>query len=317
MLHVYLGNFRKFRVKLCECQSSRELVGQTTEFIQTISIFLKMTINCKGELIDFEEPKIMGILNITPDSFYDGGKYKDEKSILTQVEKMLTEGATFIDVGAYSSRPGAEAVSEADEIARILPIVELLIEKFPEILLSVDTFRSVVAKNCVDAGAAIINDISAGKQDDQMLATIAKLKVPYIMMHMRGTPQNMQKQTVYKELLTDILYYFSERVAAARALGIHDMIIDPGFGFAKTTAQNYELLQNIELFQTLNLPILAGLSRKSMIYKALESDAQNALNGTTALHMVALSNGANILRVHDVKEAIECVTLYQNLSPFV
>lgn len=275
-----------------------------------------MTINCKGELINFKEPKIMGILNITPDSFFDGGKYKDEKSILGQVDKMLSDGATFIDVGAYSSRPGAKAISEEDELARILPIVSLLISNFPKVLLSIDTFRSKVAAKCIDSGAAIINDISAGRQDDEMLAMIAKLKVPYIMMHMRGTPQNMQQQTTYKELLSDIIFYFSERVAAARALGIHDIIIDPGFGFAKTTTQNYEILQKLDLFQTLNLPILAGLSRKSMIYKTLETDAQNALNGTTALNMIALNNGANVLRVHDVKEAVECVTLHQNLIQF-
>lgn len=275
-----------------------------------------MTINCKGELINFKEPKIMGILNITPDSFFDGGKYKDEKSILGQVDKMLSDGATFIDVGAYSSRPGAKAISEEDELARILPIVSLLISNFPKVLLSIDTFRSKVAAKCIDSGAAIINDISAGRQDDEMLAMIAKLKVPYIMMHMRGTPQNMQQQTTYKELLSDIIFYFSERVAAARALGIHDIIIDPGFGFAKTTTQNYEILQKLDLFQTLNLPILAGLSRKSMIYKTLETDAQNALNGTTALNMIALNNGANVLRVHDVQEAVECVTLHQHLIQF-
>jgi dihydropteroate synthase len=272
-----------------------------------------MTINCKGELIDLKQPKVMGVLNITPDSFFDGGKFKDERSILIQVEKMLSEGATFIDVGAYSSRPGAEAVSEKKELARILPIIELLIQKFPKILLSIDTFRSTIASKCIDTGAALINDISAGKQDEQMLATIAKLKVPYIMMHMRGTPQTMQQQTEYDDFLVDILYYFSERVAAARAFGIHDIILDPGFGFAKTIEQNFELLQKMNLLQNLDLPLLAGLSRKSMIYKTLATNAENALNGTTALNMIALNNGANILRVHDVKEAEECVTLYKNL----
>ena len=272
-----------------------------------------MTIKCKGELIDLSQPKIMGILNITPDSFFDGGKYKDEKSIVQQTEKMLSEGATFIDLGAYSSRPGADSVSEEEEIARILPIVVLLAQEFPQILLSIDTFRSKVATKSLDAGAALINDISAGRLDGDMLSTIAKFKVPYIMMHMKGTPQNMQKETDYANLLTDILYYFSERVATLRSLGIHEIIIDPGFGFAKTVAQNFELLQKLDLFQTLNLPLLVGLSRKSMIYKTLGTNSENALNGTTALNMMALSKGANILRVHDVKEAVECVKLYNNL----
>lgn len=268
-----------------------------------------MTLNCKGDLIDLTRPKVMGVLNITPDSFYDGGKYKDEKSILTQTEKMLNEGATFIDVGAYSSRPGADVVSEDAELGRILPIVEVLLEAFPEIILSIDTFRSKVAEKCLEVGAALINDISAGKQDKNMLPTIAKYKVPYIMMHMRGTPQTMQKQTDYKNLLVDILNYFSERIAEARKLGISDVVADPGFGFAKTLDQNYELLSKLELFQNLGLPILAGLSRKSMIYKTLDTTPENALNGTTALNMVAVMKGANILRVHDVKEAMECITL--------
>lgn len=255
----------------------------------------------------------MGVLNITPDSFFDGGKYKEEKSILSQAEKMLSEGATFIDLGAYSSRPGADVISEEEELSRLLPIVALLVKEFPEIIVSIDTFRSNVAAKCIETGAAIINDISAGKLDATMLATIAKHKVPYIMMHMKGSPQNMQQHANYKNLLPEILQYFSERVATARALGIHDIIIDPGFGFAKTVAQNYTVLKKMESFQTLKLPLLAGLSRKSMIYKVLGTDAKNALNGTTALNMIALSKGANILRVHDVKEAFECVKLAENL----
>jgi dihydropteroate synthase len=272
-----------------------------------------MTINCKGSLIDVRQSKVMGILNITPDSFYDGGKYKDENSILSQVEKMLSEGATFIDVGAYSSRPGADAVSETEELHRIIPIVKLLVNRIPAINLSVDTFRSEVARQCILNGAAMINDISGGKLDTEMLPTVAKLKVPYIMMHMRGTPQNMQKNTSYNDVLKEILFYFSERVHSARVLGIKDIIIDPGFGFAKTLEQNYELLQNMDLLKTLNLPILAGISRKSMIYKTLNIGAENALNGTTALNMIALRQGANILRVHDVKEAIECIVLMKQL----
>ena len=256
----------------------------------------------------------MGILNVTPDSFYDGGRFRNKSSILKQVDTMLDEGATFIDVGAYSSRPGAEHVSEDEEFARILPIIEFLIKNFPDILLSVDTFRSNIAKACVDAGACMINDISAGLQDKNMLMTIAELRVPYIMMHMRGTPQTMQKHTTYDDLIKEIIYYFSKRIAEARSLGIVDLIIDPGFGFAKTLEQNYELLNKFELLKIIELPLLAGVSRKSMIYKTLETTADKALNGTTALNTIALMKGASILRVHDVKEAVECVTLFKQLK---
>ena len=273
-----------------------------------------MTINCKGHLIDLSSPKVMGILNITPDSFYDGGKHNSEKAILKHVEQMLLEGATFIDIGAYSSKPGADFVSEDEELARILPIITRVLKEFPEALLSIDTFRSRVAKECIQMGAALINDISAGKLDDTMLNTVADLHVPYIMMHMRGTPQTMQKQTVYNNLVKDILFYFSERIAAARQIGIVDMIIDPGFGFAKTLEQNFELLNQLELFNMLELPLLVGVSRKSMIYKTLQNSASQALNGTTALNTIALQKGANILRVHDVKEAMECVTLFNQLK---
>jgi len=274
-----------------------------------------MTINCKGHLIDLSSPKVMGILNITPDSFYDGGKHNSEKAIIKHVEQMLLEGATFIDIGAYSSKPGADFVSEDEELARILPIITRVLKEFPEALLSIDTFRSRVAKECIQMGAALINDISAGKLDDTMLNTVADLHVPYIMMHMRGTPQTMQKQTVYNNLVKDILFYFSERIAAARQIGIVDMIIDPGFGFAKTLEQNFELLNQLELFNMLELPLLVGVSRKSMIYKTLQNSASEALNGTTALNTIALQKGANILRVHDVKEAIETVRLVQSLNP--
>lgn len=259
-------------------------------------------------------PKVMGILNVTPDSFFDGGKYKDEKTVVSQVEKMLNEGATFIDVGAQSSRPGAELISEKEELDRILPIVNLLINEFPEIVLSVDTFRSKVTAKCVEAGAALINDISAGHMDNAMLPTIAQLKVPIVLMHMRGEPKSMQQQTGYIDLIHDILYYFSERIDKARSLGIHDLIIDPGFGFSKTFEQNYELLQKLDLLRNLGFPLLTGLSRKSMIYKALDIDAKRALNGTTALNMYALQKGTSILRVHDVKEAVECIKLSTALA---
>lgn len=273
-----------------------------------------MTINGKGQLIDLVSPKVMGILNVTPNSFFDGGKFKTESLILSQVEKMLSDGATFIDIGAYSSKPSAEFVSEKEELQRIVPIVQLILEKFPETLISIDTFRSEVAKACLENGAAIINDISAGNLDDKMLEIIAKYNVPYIMMHMRGTPQTMQTMTNYDNIVKEILFYFSERVSKARSYGINDVVIDPGFGFAKTVEQNYEVLQKLGLFEILELPLLVGFSRKSMIYKILNSNAQEALNGTTALNTIALTKGAKILRVHDVKEAIECVTLFNKLK---
>ena len=267
-----------------------------------------MTINCKGHLIDLSTPKVMGILNLTPDSFYDGGKYKNESEILSRVENMLNEGATFIDVGAYSSRPNAEHITE--ELKRIIPIVNSILKSFPDTLLSIDTFRSKVAKTCIESGASIINDISAGKLDEHMLQTVADLHVPYVMMHMRGTPQTMQKITQYDDLIKNILFYFSERIYAARKLGIIDIIVDPGFGFAKTIAQNFELLNNLDHFKMLKLPVLVGLSRKSMIYKTLGTTVDEALNGTTSLNTIALQKGVNILRVHDVKEAVECIKLH-------
>lgn len=273
-----------------------------------------MTINCRGNLIDLSTPKVMGIMNITPNSFYDGGKYKNENEILLQVEKMIDQGATFIDLGAYSSKPNAEFVSEKEELSRIIPIVNLLVKKFPEIILSIDTFRSEVAKACIENSASIINDITAGNGDDKMMETIAKYNVPYIMMHMRGDSQTMQKMTDYNNVVKEILFYFSEKVSKARSLGINDLIVDPGFGFAKSTEQNFEILQKLELFQEMNLPILVGVSRKSMIYKTLNTDSEQALNGTSALNMISLTKGANILRVHDVKEAVECVTLFNKMS---
>ncbi len=268
-----------------------------------------MTINCKGQIIDLSTPKIMGILNITPNSFYDGGKYSLENNAIAQVEKMLKEGATFIDIGAYSSKPNAELVSEEEELNRIIPVVKAILNKFPEALLSIDTFRSTVAQECIDNGAALINDISAGSLDKKMMGVIASNNVPYIMMHLRGTPQTMQDQTNYEHIINEILTYFSDKVNKARSLGINDLIIDPGFGFAKTTDQNYEILSNLEQFKMLELPILAGVSRKSMIYKTLDTSPEEALNGTTVLNTIAITKGATIIRVHDVKEAMECVKL--------
>ena len=272
-----------------------------------------MTINCHGKLIDLSSPKVMGILNVTPNSFYDGGKYSDEKSMLSQVEKMISEGATFIDIGAYSSKPSAEFVSEEEEISRLMPIIQLVLKHFPRTLLSVDTFRANVAKAGIENGACLINDISAGSLDDNMMQTVAELQVPYSMMHIKGNPQTMQSLAHYENITKEILLYFSEKVAQARSLGINDLIIDPGFGFAKTLEQNFEVMNNLELFQMLELPMLVGISRKSMIYKTLETSADFALNGTTVLNTIALQKNANILRVHDVKEAMETIKLVNQL----
>ena len=269
-----------------------------------------MTINCRGNIIDLSVPKVMGIINVTPDSFYDGGKTFSEKEILKQAEKMLSENATFLDIGGYSTRPGATNVSENEEIKRVVSAIESILKKFPAALISVDTFRSEVAKKAIENGAALINDVSGGTLDAEMFKTVAKLKVPYILMHMRGTPKTMTKLTDYKNVTVEILKDLSEKIALARTEGINDIIVDPGFGFAKKREQSFEILNNLELFQNLEVPILVGVSRKSMIYKTLETSAENALNGTTSLNTIALQKGANILRVHDVKEAVECVKLW-------
>lgn len=273
-----------------------------------------MTINCKGNLIDLSTPKVMGILNLTPDSFYDGKKNKNISAILHQVEKMLTEGATFIDIGAYSSRPGATHISEEEELKRLTNILELLLSKFSNALISIDTFRSKVALESLEIGAAIINDISAGQLDQNMFNVVSQYQAPYIMMHMKGTPQNMNEMTNYNDIVKEVIYYFSEKIRVARSKKINDIIIDPGFGFAKNKTQNFSLLENLNLFKAFDLPILTGLSRKSMIYKTLKTTPEYALNGTSALNIIALERGAKILRVHDVKEAIECVHLFNELK---
>ena len=272
------------------------------------------SINCNGNLIDLSSPKVMGILNITPDSFFDGGKYSNTTAILNRVEKMLSEGATFIDVGAYSSRPGAKHISEDEELERILPIIKLLINKFPDLLISVDTFRSKIAEQCISNGACIVNDISAGGFDSTMFSTIAKLQVPYIIMHMQGTQQNMHVKPTYDDVVKDVLYYFSKKINELRHLGVNDIITDVGFGFGKTVSQNYELLKNLDLFKSLDTPTLAGLSRKSMLFKPLEITQNEALNATTSANTIALLNGANILRVHDVKEALEAIKIVDLLN---
>jgi len=273
-----------------------------------------MTINCNGTLIDFSTPRVMGILNITPDSFFDGGSYKNESDILTKVEKMLSEGATFIDVGAYSSRPGAIHISEEEELQRIIPVVKLLVKNFKDIIISVDTFRSVVAKKTMEAGAAIVNDISGGKMDSKMFQTVAELQVPYIVMHMLGTPQNMQKNPQYNDVTKEVVSFFAAQIKKLQQLKVNDVLIDVGFGFGKTTEHNYELLKNLSLFKNLDVPVLVGISRKSMLYKPLDITAKTALNATTSANTIALLNGANILRVHDVKEAMEAIKIVEQLS---
>lgn len=273
-----------------------------------------MTINCNGELVDLSEPKVMGILNVTPNSFYDGAQYQTHSKALERAELILHQGADFIDLGAYSSKPGAEFVTVEQELARIVPIVELLVKEFEGVKISIDTFRSQVAKACVEAGACMINDISAGELDPLMIEQVGALQVPYIMMHSKGNPQTMQGLTQYEDLVKDIRFFFSQKIAQAREAKINDIIIDPGFGFAKTLEQNYQLLDKLSLLDCFELPILVGVSRKSMIYKLLEIEAAQALNGTTVLHVLALQKGAKILRVHDVLEAVEVKKIIKQVS---
>ena len=273
-----------------------------------------MTLNCNGKLIDLSTPKVMGILNVTPDSFYDGGKFKNDTCFLSHAERLLNEGATFVDIGAYSSKPGADFVSETEELNRLIPIVRLVLDAFPETPISIDSFRCNVINESIQAGAAMVNDISGGQLDPLMFETVGKLGVPYILMHMRGTPQTMQQMTSYANVTKEVYTYFTERIELAKKHQIKDIIIDLGFGFSKTLEQNFKLLESLDFFRNLDLPILAGISRKSMIYKTLDTSAEHALNGTTALHMIALEKGAKLLRVHDVKEAMECVKLHRVLK---
>ena len=274
------------------------------------------TLNCNQSLIDLSIPKVMGIINVTPDSFYDGGTTIQNSEIVAQATQMLNEGASILDIGGYSSRPGAAEVSVHQELERVIPGIEAILATFPSAILSIDTFRSEVAEAAIRAGAAMVNDISAGNLDKAMYATVAKLQVPYIMMHMRGTPEDMQQRTQYENVTTEVIKELSERLRAARQAGINDVVVDPGFGFAKTTAQNFELLNHLELFDALDAPYLIGISRKSMIYKTLGIDAPQALNGTSTLHAIALQKGASILRVHDVKEAVECEKLHEALTRY-
>jgi len=268
-----------------------------------------MNITCKGKNIDLSIPKVMGILNITPDSFFDGGKYDSDKAIIKQTKKMLKQGATFIDIGAYSSRPNAKHISEKEELERILPIIKLLVNKFPDILISIDTFRSEVAKQSLEAGACIINDISGGNYDKEMFNVIAKYQVPYILMHMKGLPQNMQDNPEYNNVVQEIKDFFTLKTNQLKKLNVKDIILDVGFGFGKTIDHNYTILNKLDSFNTLDYPILAGISRKSMLYKVLKSKPSKMKNATSIANTIALLNGAKILRVHDVKEAAQCVII--------
>ncbi len=270
----------------------------------------KTTINAGGKLIDLSEPKVMGIINTTPDSFFAGSRKMNTSDAVFMAEKMVNEGADFLDIGAYSSRPGATDISPQEETDRSLPIIEAITKTFPEAIISVDTFRAAVAEAAIQAGAQIINDISGGDLDEQMFETVARLQVPYILMHLKGTPQNMQEKAQYEDIFGEVFDYFAEKIYRLKELHVHDVILDPGFGFAKTKEQSFELLRKMQGLELLKLPVLAGISRKGMIYKTLNSTAENALHGTTVLNTMALLNGASILRVHDVKEAVETVKLF-------
>jgi dihydropteroate synthase len=290
---------------------------KSTEFLSAKDkLFeVKSTLNINGNLVSLEEPQVMGIINVTPDSFYSDSRVSQETAILKKAEQMLTEGALILDIGGYSTRPGAAEVLPQEEIKRVTTALNLIATKFPEALLSVDTFRSVVARQAVCAGAHIVNDVSGGSLDEDMWQEVANLKVPYILMHMRGTPQTMNSKNVYDNLLIDIGKELRIAVEQLQQLGVADIVVDPGFGFAKSMEQNYELLRNLGYLKRLGLPLLVGISRKSMIYKKLSISPEEALNGTTALHMAALQQGASILRVHDVKEAKQTIDLYKALNP--
>ncbi len=272
------------------------------------------TINCRGRLLSLQGPRIMGILNVTPDSFYDGGRYDQLSRVLRRTEQMLEAGAAIIDVGGMSSRPGAEMISVAEEQSRVVPAVEAIVQRFPEAILSVDTFRAPVAREAVAAGVGIVNDISAGRFDPELLPTVASLGAPYILMHMRGTLGKMPKSSDSADVVRELLDFFIAKVGALRALGVKDILLDPGFGFGKSRRENYQLLRRLHVFRLLDLPVLTGVSRKSMIYRTLGVEAGDALNGTTALHMVALQQGSRLLRVHDVEAAQQVIRLWEELE---
>ena len=270
-----------------------------------------MNINIRGNLYDFSSPKVMGILNITPDSFYDGGKFKDDQKIKNHINKMINDGMDILDIGGYSSRPGASKVSISEELERVIPTLIFIKKNFKNLIISIDTFRSEVAKASLIEGADIINDISAGVFDPKMMDVISKFNCPYILMHMKGNPRNMQNSPKYKHTAVEIIQFLAERIKVARKKNIVDIIVDPGFGFGKTVEHNFEILNNLENFKALDAPLLTGFSRKSMIFKTLKTTSNEALNGTSSVNTIALMKGANILRVHDVKEAKECIILYE------
>tara|TARA_X000001036_G_C20638948_1_gene790381 strand:- start:304 stop:1137 length:834 start_codon:yes stop_codon:yes gene_type:complete len=270
-----------------------------------------MNINIRGNLYDFSSPKVMGILNITPDSFYDGGKFKDDQKIKNHINKMINDGMDILDIGGYSSRPGASEVSISEELERVIPTLIFIKKNFKNLIISIDTFRSEVAKASLIEGADIINDISAGVFDSKMMDVISKFNCPYILMHMKGNPRNMQNSPKYKHTAVEIIQFLAERIKVARKKNIVDIIVDPGFGFGKTVEHNFEILNNLENFKALDAPLLTGFSRKSMIFKTLKTTSDEALNGTSSVNTIALMKGANILRVHDVKEAKECIILYE------
>ncbi|NOW99069.1 dihydropteroate synthase [Mucilaginibacter sp. SG564] len=282
--------------------------------VQDTFFHKKTTLNARGKLIDLSSPKVMGIINITPDSFYAGSRKPGIDEALQQAEKMLADGATFLDIGAYSSRPNAEDIAIAEETDRLLPAVEAIAAAFPDAVMSIDTFRAQVAEAAINAGAHIINDISGGTLDEAMFTTVASLQVPYILMHMKGTPQTMNQLAQYDDVFTEVLDYFVTRYQQLKQLGVHDVIIDPGFGFAKKNEHNYNLMNRLQDFDMLCLPTLVGISRKRMIYGLLETTAAEALNGTTVLNTIGLMKGANILRVHDVKEAVEAVKIWEAVN---
>lgn len=273
-----------------------------------------MTININGDLVDCNEPKVAGILNVTPDSFFDGGRYSTIDKALKQTEKLIDDGADFIDIGGQSTRPDSEFLSDETELSIVIPVIKAIKKEFPRVKLSIDTFWSKVAIESVNEGVGMINDISGGTLDNKMFETMGKLNVPYVLMHMRGTPQTMGNYTDYENLITDINYYFSKKISELRKFGVNDILLDPGFGFSKTLQQNYDLLKNMDKFKIFNLPLYIGISRKSMIYKCLETSAEDALIGTSALNLYALQKGAHILRVHDVKEAKQMIKLWKMLN---
>jgi len=270
------------------------------------------TLHCKERILKIDSPIVMGIINSTPDSFYEGSRQLNTDKALHKAEQMINEGATILDIGGQSTRPDSTLIEADEELRRVLPVIECIRKKFPEIFISIDTFYAKVAKNAMHAGADIVNDISGGNMDENMLATVASLQVPFVCMHMKGTPQNMQHQANYIDVTKEVLFYFEERINACRNAGIKDIILDPGFGFSKNATHNFQLLKDFAVFKTLDKPLLLGISRKSFIYKTLGITANDALNGTTALHAIGLINGASILRVHDVKEAMQTIQLIQS-----